>query len=176
MSDKVEQATNQAAEVSASAKDTTNSQHDLSSVIDAINKLNDKIDNIERNRFSPNEIKDIAAKNVIQREVTKQEEYLTLEQHEERRRKGKSALETRNELWEEATEQFLDESIPRGAIYNAMNGPRSDMTDLVSICMFRYLAPSFGVSYEKLNKISLTQGESDFNKHNSYSRLARNAF
>lgn len=175
MSDKPEQTTVQSTEASVSAKDTTTSQQDLSKVIDAINKLNDKIDKIEQNRFSASEIKDIAAKNVIQREITKQEQYLTLEQQAEQLHKGKTALEVRNILWEQATEKFLDESIPRGAIYNAMNGPRNDMTDLVSICMFRHLAPSFGVSYDKLNKISLTQGESDFNKHNSYSRLARNA-
>lgn len=175
MSDKPEQTITPAVEAAAPAKDTTAGQQDLSKVIDAINKLNDKIDNIERNRFSADQIKDIAAKNVIQREITRQEQYLTLEQQAEQLHKGKTALEVRNILWEQATEKFLDEEIPRGAIYNAMNGPRNDMTDLVSICMFRHLAPKFGVSFDKLNRISLTQGESDFNKHNSYSRLARNA-
>lgn len=137
--------------------------------------ISERIDNLEKNRLSSRGIKEMAERNIIEKEVAKEEESIKLNNRISNWEKGKTHLEIRNAMWEECLNQFLREDIPRSHIHAGMveNGWKSGIGELMSLCLFRYMAPFNGISLEDLEGISLTRGEHSFKIRNNPKEILR---
>lgn len=78
-------------------------------------------------------------------------------------------------MWDQLTDQFLNDEIPRTHLRAAMldRGWHSGLGQMLSLALFRYLAPNNGVNFQDLNAISLTAGESSFGWRNQPRNIIR---
>lgn len=152
-----------------------NTVNDNSKLENLIQSLINKVDSLEKNKISANSIKEMASRNVIEREIKKEEENIQLNNKISDWERGKNDWEIRNAMWEESTRQFLNEDISRSRIHNGMveDSWNSDIGQLLSICLFRYMAPENGISIEELEGISLIQGERSFKIRNNPKEILR---
>lgn len=142
---------------------------DISKLESMIQALNDRFDKYEKDRLSTDEIRKIAEKNVIEAKVKEEEESIKLERRAADWEKRKTKLDIRNEMWEQMTRDFINEEIPRTHIRAGMmeEGWKGGIGQMLSLALFRYLAPNNGVSINDLNGISLLAGEKAFKARNN---------
>lgn len=140
-----------------------------------LKSISDRLDNLEKNRLSARGIKEMAERKIIEQEVAREEESIKLNRQYANWEKGKNHWEIRNAMWEECTNQFLREDIPRSHIHAGMvdGGWNSGIGQLLSICLFRYMAPMNGIPLNELEGISLTRGEHSFKIRNNPKEILR---
>lgn len=161
---------NQAIEEPEVKVEETQSNDSPTSKLEALmQSVVDRLDKLEKNRLSPKAIKDIAERNVLEKEISIEEENVRMLKQADRWEKGKTHWEIRNAMWEESMQRFIREDIPKSHIRAAMldGGFNSGLGQLLSICLFRYMAPWNGISIDQLEGISLTRGEQSFKIRNN---------
>lgn len=149
---------------------------DLSKIEKAIEAINERLDKQDKkSSISAIEIKKQAEERVLQAKVEEQIEDIKLENQVRAWEKQKTKLEVRNHMWDRLTNQFINDEIPRSHIRSAMldKGFNSGLGQMLSLALFRYLAPNNGVSIQDLNAISLTTGENSFNVRNQPKNVIR---
>lgn len=150
-------------------EDTKSDDSATSKLEGLMQNIVDRLDKLEKNRLSPRAIKDIAERNVLEKEISVEEENIRLTRQADRWEQGKTHWELRNAMWDEAMHRFIREDIPRSHIRSAMldGGFHSGLGQLLSLCLFRYMAPWNGISIDQLEGISLTRGEQSFKIRNN---------
>lgn len=154
-----------------------NENQDNSQILSFLKKFDERLSNIENRKFSRDEIKDIAEKNVIEREVKFEQEILETKKIQDLQLKSKTDLEIRNQMLDLLTYQFLNGEVAPSffkTIASNFSSGNQNNQQLLAASLFWYLAPNSGISQDYLRNTSLLQMESDFNRGNNFGNIIRN--